>query len=44
MSATAAGSASSSRSTVDDAELGAIVTEAFRMVAPPTVLRELDEG
>ena len=30
--------------TVDDAELGAIVTEAFRMVAPPTVLRELDEG
>ena len=28
--------------TVDDAELIAIVTEAFRTVAPPTVLRELD--
>ena len=28
--------------TVDDAELVAIVTEAFRTVAPPTVLRELD--
>ena len=30
--------------TVDDAELTAIVTEAFRTVAPPTVLRELDAG
>ena len=30
--------------TVDDAELGAIVTEAFRTVAPPTVLRKLNEG
>ncbi|HYI55360.1 MAG TPA: MmcQ/YjbR family DNA-binding protein [Microlunatus sp.] len=28
--------------TVDDDELAAIVTEAFRTVAPPTVLRELD--
>jgi hypothetical protein len=28
--------------TVDDDELTAIVTEAFRTVAPPTVLRELD--
>ena len=28
--------------TVDDGELRAIVTEAFRTVAPPTVLRELD--
>jgi hypothetical protein len=28
--------------TVDDDELSAIVTEAFRAVAPPTVLRELD--
>ena len=28
--------------TVDDDELSAIVTEAFRTVAPPTVLRELD--
>jgi hypothetical protein len=31
------------RTVVDD-ELSAIVTEAFRTVAPPTVLRELDEG
>ena len=30
--------------TVDDDELRAIVTEAFRTVAPPTVLRELDAG
>ena len=30
--------------TVDDDELSAIVTEAFRTVAPPTVLRELDAG
>lgn len=30
--------------TVDDAELTAIVTDAFRTVAPPTVLRELDAG
>jgi hypothetical protein len=30
--------------TVADAELAAIVTEAFRTVAPPTVLRELDNG
>ena len=30
--------------TVDDDELAAIVTEAFRTVAPPTVLRELDAG
>jgi hypothetical protein len=30
--------------TVDDDELSAIVTEAFRTVAPPTVLRELNEG
>ncbi len=30
--------------TVDDRELTAIVTEAFRTVAPPTVLRELDAG
>jgi hypothetical protein len=29
---------------VDDDELAAIVTEAFRTVAPPTVLRELDGG
>lgn len=29
---------------VDDAELAAIVTDAFRTVAPPTVLRELDAG
>ena len=29
---------------VDDAELTAIVTDAFRTVAPPTVLRELDAG
>lgn len=29
---------------VDDDELSAIVTEAFRTVAPPTVLRELDAG
>ncbi len=28
--------------TVDDDELTAIVAEAFRTVAPPTVLRELD--
>ena len=28
--------------TVDDDELAAIVTEAFRTVVPPTVLRELD--
>jgi hypothetical protein len=28
--------------TVDDHELTAIVTEAFRTIAPPTVLRELD--
>jgi hypothetical protein len=28
--------------TVDDDELAAIVTEAFRTVAPPTVMRELD--
>lgn len=28
--------------TVDDAELTAIVTDAFRTVAPPRVLRELD--
>lgn len=27
--------------TVSDAELAAIITEAFRVVAPPTVLREL---
>ena len=30
--------------TVADAELVAIVTEAFRTIAPPTVLRELDAG
>jgi len=30
--------------TVDDGELRAIVAEAFRTVAPPTVLRELDAG
>ena len=30
--------------TVDDVELAAIVTEAFRTVAPPTVRRELDAG
>lgn len=30
--------------TVDDDELVAIVTEAFRTAAPPTVLRELDAG
>jgi hypothetical protein len=30
--------------TVDDDELAAIVTEAFRTVAPPTVLRELSAG
>jgi hypothetical protein len=30
--------------TVDDDELAAIVTEAFRTVAPPTVLRELGAG
>lgn len=28
--------------TVDDHELTAIVTEAFRTIAPPTLLRELD--
>jgi hypothetical protein len=30
--------------TFNDDELTAIVTEAFRTVAPPTVLRELDAG
>ncbi|MDN5761311.1 MAG: MmcQ/YjbR family DNA-binding protein [Microlunatus sp.] len=30
--------------TVSDDELAAIVTEAFRTVAPPTLLRELEAG
>jgi hypothetical protein len=30
--------------TVTDQELTAIVTDAFRTIAPPTVLRELDAG